>query len=117
LLYVRPLYLKAEAGKIPELKRVVVAYENKIAMEKTLEEGLSKIFGSGTRGRAQGNAATQSQATMTQGVRPEDSAPRDIQERMRRAAAAYEEALRAQRDGDWARYGEAIRRLGDILRQ
>ncbi len=107
LLYVRPLYLKAATGKIPELKRVVVAYENKIAMEETLEEGLMKIFGGGTGVRPQGPATARQQVAPSQ----------DIQERIRRAATAYEEALRAQRDGDWARYGEAIRRLGEILRQ
>ena len=48
LLYVRPLYLKADTGKIPELKRVIVAYENKIAMEETLEQGLARLFGAGT---------------------------------------------------------------------
>ncbi|MFY9462355.1 MAG: UPF0182 family protein, partial [Candidatus Sungiibacteriota bacterium] len=99
LLYVRPLYLKAEAGKIPELKRVVVAYENKIAMEETLEEGLSRIFSTGIAGK------------------PQLPPTKDGEERIRRAAEAYEEALRAQRDGDWARYGEAIKRLGDILKQ
>jgi len=107
LLYVRPLYLKAEAGKIPELKRVVVAYGNKIAMEKTLEEGLVRIFGGGTGARPHGTAT----------VRPQVAPSQDIQERIRRAAGAYEEALRAQKDGDWARYGEAIRRLGEILKQ
>ena len=106
LLYVRPLYLRAETGKIPELKRVVVAYENKIAMEETLEQGLSKIFGSGASAAPPGTAVT-----------PPLTPSRDIQERMRRAATAYEEALRAQRDGDWARYGEAIKRLGEILKQ
>ena len=40
----RPLYLKADAGKIPELKRVIVGYEDNIAMERTLEEALGKIF-------------------------------------------------------------------------
>ena len=50
-------------------------------------------------------------------VKPQAAPAQDIQERIRRAAGAYEEALRAQRDGDWARYGEAIRRLGDILKQ
>jgi hypothetical protein len=39
------LYLKADAGKIPELKRVIVGYEDTIAMERTLEEALAKIFG------------------------------------------------------------------------
>lgn len=44
LIYVRPLYLKADAGKIPELKRVIVGYEDSIAMEPTLNEALEKIF-------------------------------------------------------------------------
>ena len=44
LIYVRPLYLKADAGKIPELKRVIVGYEDHIAMERTLEQALKKIF-------------------------------------------------------------------------
>lgn len=109
LLYVRPLYLKAEAGKIPELKRVVVAYENKIAMEETLEEGLSKIFGSGARVPVRN--------TISNGAGKPQLPTQSDQERMRRALRAYEEALRAQRDGDWARYGEAQRRLGDILKQ
>src|ERR1700675_524535 len=46
LLYVRPLYLKASDGKIPELKRVIVAYQNQIVMSDTLESALDRIFGS-----------------------------------------------------------------------
>src|SRR5690349_25027519 len=30
LIYVRPLYLRAQAGRIPELRRVIVAYQNPI---------------------------------------------------------------------------------------
>jgi hypothetical protein len=40
----------------------------------------------------------------------------DTQETLKRAVGIYEEALRAQREGDWARYGEAIRRLGETLK-
>ncbi|MDP1845606.1 MAG: UPF0182 family protein, partial [Candidatus Moranbacteria bacterium] len=108
LLYVRPLYLKAEAGKIPELKRVVVAYENKIAMEETLEEGLLQIFGSG--------AADPARDYISDGEESPQLPAKDDQERWKRAAEAYEEALAAQRTGDWARYGEAIGRLGEILK-
>ena len=36
LIYIRPLYLKAAGGQIPELKRVIVAYQNNIVMEETL---------------------------------------------------------------------------------
>lgn len=46
LLYVEPIYLKAEnENSIPEVKRVVVVYKDQIVMEKTLKEGLAKIFG------------------------------------------------------------------------
>ena len=39
LIYVRPLYLRAQGGRIPELTRVIVAYNNQIVMEPTLEAG------------------------------------------------------------------------------
>jgi transcription antitermination factor NusB len=41
LLYVRPLYLRAAGGKIPELKRVIVAYHNQIVMEETLDAAIA----------------------------------------------------------------------------
>ena len=44
LLYVQPLYLQAEGGRIPELKRVVVAYENQVVMGETLDAGLAELF-------------------------------------------------------------------------
>ena len=45
LLYVQPLYLAAEKGSIPELKRVIVAHGNQIAMGETLDAALQSIFG------------------------------------------------------------------------
>ncbi|MBI2984915.1 MAG: UPF0182 family protein [Candidatus Kerfeldbacteria bacterium] len=107
LLYVRPLYLKAEAGKIPELKRVIVAYENRIAMEETLEMGLAKLFGAVAKPEDQKRPAAVAPSVPTQ----------DLQELTKRASEVYEEALRAQREGNWAAYGEAIKRLGEILKR
>src|SRR5436190_2096695 len=45
LIYVMPLYLRAQGGRIPELKRVVVAYQNRVVMEETLDAGLTQLFG------------------------------------------------------------------------
>ena len=44
LLYIRPMYLRAANGRIPELKRVVVAYQNQIVMEDTLQASLARLF-------------------------------------------------------------------------
>jgi len=45
LLYVQPHYLQVEGGRIPELKRVVVAYENQVVMAETLDDALAELFG------------------------------------------------------------------------
>jgi len=103
LVYVRPLYLKAETGKIPELKRVIVAYENKIAMEETLEESLARIFGGEAPPALEAPAATPTTAAFT------------AAERLAKAKEHYDRALRALREGNWALYGEEMKRLGEVL--
>ena len=45
ILYVEPLYLAAEKGSLPELKRVIVAFGNSVAMEENLELSLQQVFG------------------------------------------------------------------------
>ena len=44
-LFVEPIYLQAESSRIPELKRVVVANGNNIAMEQTFQRALDVVFG------------------------------------------------------------------------
>jgi uncharacterized membrane protein (UPF0182 family) len=105
LIYVQPLYLRAEGGRIPELKRVVVAYQNQVVMEETLEEGLSRLFG-GTIAHTAAAAPAPPPAG--------DGGAADLS---RRAREHYERAMAAQRAGDWARYGEEVSRLGEILKQ
>ncbi|MCL5962311.1 MAG: UPF0182 family protein [Chloroflexi bacterium] len=51
-LYVEPIYLQSEQGKLPELKRVVLAVGNKVVMEPTVAAGLSGIFGAQTGQKA-----------------------------------------------------------------
>ncbi|HET9385072.1 MAG TPA: UPF0182 family protein [Gemmatimonadales bacterium] len=108
LIYVMPLYLRAQGGRIPELKRVVVAHENRVVMEETLEEGLSRLFGSSGAERPVERVATVPGAAAT------DARAADL---ARRANESFRRALEAQRAGDWARYGEELRRLEDVLRQ
>jgi hypothetical protein len=107
VLYVQPLYLRAEGGRIPELKRVIVAYQNRVVMRETLDAALAELFGgtAGTRRRPEAVAAAAEPAT------PDSRLPTLVQEARRR----YEAAIQAQREIDWARYGEEMRRLGEVL--
>ena len=101
LIYVQPLYLRGEGGKIPELKRVILAYENRIAMEETLEKALAKVFGKNIVVKKE----TTQEKVQTEGTLPDE------------AKSAYEAALKAQKEGDWSGYGEQINRLGEIISQ
>ncbi len=45
LLYVEPIYLQADnPNSLPEMKRVIVSYEDNIVMETSLEKALKKLF-------------------------------------------------------------------------
>ena len=122
LLYIRPMYLRASGGRIPELKQVVVAYQNQIVMEATLDLALNRMFGDG--------AATPSPfvpSTLLASVAPDTSDDQSVSiaspggERSgplaQQAQQHYTRALQAQREGDWARYAEEIERLGTVLAQ
>ncbi len=103
LIYIQPIYLRAEGGKIPELKRVIVAYENRIAMEETLDSALASVFG--------GRVAQDKETARVVSREPETG--RNV---FQQARDHYNRALEAQRRGDWALYGEEIRKLGELLR-
>ncbi len=45
ILYVEPVYLIAETSDVPQLKRVIVAYDGRVAMEPTLDQALAAVFG------------------------------------------------------------------------
>ena len=116
LLYVRPLYLRASGGKIPELNRVIVAYRDQIVMAESLDAALDQIFGGG-RGPALRPPAAASTSTSTS---PGPSAPGSLapivnDALVARARQHYDRAMQAQRDGNWALYGEEVRLLGEIL--
>ena len=118
LIYVRPLYLRAQGGRIPELTRVIVAYENRIVMEETLEEGLARLF-STAPGQARPAQPQDTRApaapTTQQPAQTSSGAESGLPALAAEAQRHYERAVQAQRAGDWATYGEELRQLGQVL--
>jgi uncharacterized membrane protein (UPF0182 family) len=111
LLYIRPLYLRAARGRIPELKRVIVAYQNQIVMEETLDEALGRLF---PGGKMPVTVPVETGAAPTPAA-PDTETGVDVAALSQQARETYDRAIKAQREGDWARYGEEIKRLGEIL--
>lgn len=112
LIYVLPLYLRSEGGRIPQLKRVIAVYENRIAMAQTLEGAIAEIFEQPPPEATPDEAPL---AAVVSGDAPppppdDDSSPRQI------ALQHFERAVAAQRRGDWAAYGEELHALEAALR-
>ena len=112
LMYVEPLYLQAESSQLPELKRVIVAYENRIAMERTLDEAISAVF----RGAYRGVEDAGEEVELDEAGEPLEVLPETWREAVKRASQVFDLAEAAQRQGDWAAYGEHLEDLRAALR-
>lgn len=114
LIYVEPLYLKASNGQIPELKRVLVSYGGRVAMEEDLSKALQSIFATSFTGLPEktspGGAAPGGTATT-----PETGTIQTVKQLADSAMDHYNKALEAQKRGDWATYGSEIKLLEETL--
>jgi len=121
LIYVQPLYLRAQGGRIPELKRVVAAHEGRVAMAETLDGALSALLANGTVVAPAPDVseppAPDTSAAAALGTTTTSPVPPAIAALVKQAGEHYDRARAAQRSDDWATYGEEMRRLGEVLRQ
>ena len=130
VMYFEPLYLQASQSPLPELTRVIVSYADKVAMEPTLAEALSQIFGipgepesttTTTPGSttpstgSPGSTTSTSTTSTTQPTGPTTTLGSDAQTLIEQANQLYEAAIEAQQRGDWAEYGRQLEELGRVL--
>jgi hypothetical protein len=116
LLYVEPLFLRAERGQIPELKRVIVAHGSRVAMQETLDLALAKLTGAeaqvagppGERAARPGRAGTAAAPVQPVGEMGRLTA---------QAAQEYDRARGAAAKGDWTEFGRALQSLGETIKR
>jgi uncharacterized membrane protein (UPF0182 family) len=104
ILYVEPIYLQAEASQLPELRRVIVAYGNHIAMEETLAEGLARVMGAEPVG-----------AEPTAPIAPTAPLESDLADLVLEADGHYRAAQDCLKAGDWICYGAEMDALHQVL--
>jgi uncharacterized membrane protein (UPF0182 family) len=108
LLYVEPIYIKAaNANALPEMKKVVVYYKNRVVMEDTLEQGLERIFQLKNNQPGTGQPE-QPQPPITGGA--ENTATLIV-----RANEAFRQSQEAMKAGNWTEYGDRLNELEEIL--
>jgi len=107
LIYVEPIYLRAEQSELPELRLVTIGYEDRISYGITLEDALYKAFGVPELARPAAVPEEEAEAM--------PSAILGIRELIQKAGAYFNEAQSLLREGDFAGYGESIDELGRVL--
>lgn len=119
LLYVEPVYLRAEQGELPELKRVIVAYDNEVVMRETLEESLTAIFGDPTAAASAPPQSSQAPAPAVTATVPSAvenrQMPAGLADKVQAALSAYESSRQALQRSDWEAYGRYQAELEAIL--
>jgi len=105
ILYVSPLYLRAQQGHLPELKRVIAAYGEHVVMKETLAEALAALFADG--GAAPAIAGT------TQEVAPTGPASPQAREALDR----YNQAVKRLKSGDWKGFGTEFDAMRELLEE
>jgi uncharacterized membrane protein (UPF0182 family) len=111
LLYVEPLFIRAENGQLPELQRVIASYSDRVVMGDTLDLTLAALFEN-----AAPPAPTIAKASTT-AAPPQQVAASAAPSRadMQSAAQHYNRAMEAIRAGDWTAFGAEMKALGDEL--
>src|SRR5258708_149518 len=116
-LYVEPLYLQASQSQIPELKRVILATENRLVIGSTLAQSRDVLDGKGGASRggtlpaltdATAPAPSGSVATATPATTGAVVGSSDVPALALDAQSHFDKAQEALKSSDWATYGKEM---------
>ena len=113
ILYVEPVYLEATNSSIPEVKRIIVAYNDKIAYEETLADCLISLFGTKAQNGVSGSETT----TPSQSGGDDSAANMSARQLAELVQEYFTKAQNAQKNGDWAKYGEYLDKMEEYLNE
>jgi len=107
LLYIEPMYLRASGtSSIPEVKKIIVSYSDKMILADSVDSALEQLFNYSDTGNNQAPDNSGSTASTSTNA-----------EKLKEAESLYENAMEAQKNGDWSKYGDYIKQLGDLINE
>jgi uncharacterized protein len=120
LLYVEPVYLKAESSPMPELRLVVVALQDRIGYGKSFDEAMTSLFGEATKPPAAEQPDTQkskgTESTAKPGPAPAMT-PEDVQALILRAIQEFDDYQRLTSEGKLGEAGQKLEQHKRTLEQ
>jgi hypothetical protein len=106
VLYVEPVYLKAERRDLPELKRVIASHGGEVAMGLSLKQALEAVFGGSLRSEEQ-RLVEQAPAL--------DLGTAELGNIVQQLVQHFTKAREHLAAGDWVKYGEEMNRAEQII--
>ncbi len=100
LLYIEPLYIQAETGQLPELKRVLVSDGVSVVMEENLAKALEVLFGKSKRVIEEKGGVLEEKTTS---------------ELIEEAQTYYDLIENSMKEADWVGIGDSFDKLGEVL--
>ena len=102
-----PIYVQSTGNNsVPEVKRIILANGSKIVMGENVSDALNKLF----------NIDTSSNETLILEDKNENVFEKEDEKALaKKANEKFNEMIEAQKNGDWAKYGELQKEVGDII--
>ncbi len=111
ILYVEPIYLTMNnENSLPEVVRIIVAYKDQIVMERTLDDALSKLFGTDFRTEGVIESSDSGDGSTSSDLPSYSEVVDEIK-------AAYQNAKKSAQSGNWADYGHYLNQLEQAINQ
>lgn len=118
ILYIEPLYIRADSEKaIPEVRRIIASYNDKVVMEDTLEKALTSLFGGPSDPNEQIESSVSDEPTDIEQMPVDSPLPEDEAGLIKQANELYEQAQEALKAGSLSEYEKKINELGNILKR
>ncbi len=115
LLYVEPIYLRAESSPMPELRLVVLATQDRLGYGASFEEALNSLFGEaaktppetkGEQPKPQPGASPKPSPSPSPS--PQTVGPQNVQQLVNRAIQEFQEYQRLTSEGKLAEAGKKL---------
>jgi uncharacterized membrane protein (UPF0182 family) len=110
-LYVQPIYLQSSQARMPQMKKVVLAYGNELIYTDTYEEAVARLSG----GRSQPATLSGNAPPQTPGAPP--APPPTSQDRLGALRQWMDRYRKAAQAGQWAEAGKALEAMEAELKR
>jgi uncharacterized membrane protein (UPF0182 family) len=123
MMYIEPVYIQADrAGALPQVKRVIVVYQDSAIMANSIGDAFNQLFHTGSESsnantNGNGTQSPSSTGQNTQNTGQQGQAAGNQKDLAEQAYTIMQQYQQATANGDFATAGKALQQLQTVLKQ